>query len=234
MKPIGESTGMDWHRLLVGNAPWAFLLEVVVRILFVYLVLVLVVRLLGKRLSGHIGNLDLAVMLAIGAIVSVPFQDPMRGVLPGVVLLCCLLVLQRGVSALGVRSRRIEDMTQKHSTVLVADGVLVLEQMRAAGISPRQLFSVLRGQGLRHLGQARRVYLEAYGLFSVFRQQPAKPGLSVAPAWDQALDEGWERAADSVACRRCGAVERSRDPSEAQVPCRRCGANAWSPTLTGD
>jgi uncharacterized membrane protein YcaP (DUF421 family) len=225
---------MDWHRLLIGDAPWAFLLEVVIRILFVYSVLVLVVRLLGKRLSGHVGNLELAVMLAIGAIVSVPFQDPMRGVLPGVVLLCCLLALQRGLSALGVRYRAVEEATHKHATLLVADGELVLKEMQAASISTPQLFSVLRGKGLRHLGQARRVYLEPYGCFSVFRQEPAKPGLSLAPAWDQALDEGLPRAPESVACSRCGAVRSSRDRSSSPAVCDRCGAIAWLPPLRGD
>jgi uncharacterized membrane protein YcaP (DUF421 family) len=225
---------LDWHRLLVGNAPWAFLLEVAVRILFVYSVLVLIVRLLGKRLSGRVGNLEMAVMLALGAIVSLPFQDPTRGVLPGVVLLVLLLVFQRGLGALGVRYRAVEEATQGHGTLLVADGLLSLEEMRAASISAPQLFAVLRGKGLRHLGQARRVYLEAYGCFSVFRQEPARPGLSVAPAWDEALDEPLPRAAEGAACGQCGSVRASPDPSSGSVACERCGARAWQPALTGD
>jgi uncharacterized membrane protein YcaP (DUF421 family) len=188
-------TGVDWHRLLVGNAPWAFLLEVAVRILFVYSALVLVVRLLGKRMSGHIGNLELAVMLAIGAIVSVPFQDPMRGVLPGVVLLCCLLALQRGLSALGVRFRAVEEATQKHATLLVANGELVLEEMQAASISAPQLFSVLRGKGLRHLGQARRVYLDATRCLICERDTWIPPVAAPPPPAEQDASSNQESAA---------------------------------------
>ena len=47
------------RRLLIGEAPWRFLLEVLLRVAIVYLALVAVMRLFGKRLSGHIGNWSL-------------------------------------------------------------------------------------------------------------------------------------------------------------------------------
>jgi uncharacterized membrane protein YcaP (DUF421 family) len=119
------------------------------------LVLVIVVRLFGKRLSGHLGNQELAVMIALGAIVSVPFQDPTRGVLPGLVLLTCLLILQRGLSALGVRYTRIEETTQNRVSRLVVDGRLERAAMRGASVSVEQLFAVLRSQGIEQLRSRR-------------------------------------------------------------------------------
>jgi hypothetical protein len=51
----------DWHRLLLGKAPFAFLLELLLRATVVYLALLLIVRLLGKRMSGQLTNLELGV-----------------------------------------------------------------------------------------------------------------------------------------------------------------------------
>jgi uncharacterized membrane protein YcaP (DUF421 family) len=229
---MNEASNSGWQRLLLGSAPWAFLLEVLVRLTVVYVVLVLVVRLLGKRFSGRIGNLELAVMIALGAIVSVPIQDPTRGVLPGLVLLVCLLGVQRGLSALGVRYPRVEQLTQNRVSMLVADGKLQLDEMRAASISAEQLFAVLRSQGLRQLGEARRVYLEAYGCFSVYRQAPARDGLSLAPEWDQTALARLPKAQAARACQACGRVQPNRDAASGDA-CRRCGAKRWVDAIAG-
>ena len=150
----------DWHRILLGVAPWSFLLEVLLRLLVVYLVLVLVVRLLGKRLSGRIGNVELAVMLALGAIVAVPIQDPVRGVLPGLLLLVVLLALQRGSSALGARHPTFEQATQGSVSLLVVDGVLALPELRRARISVNQVLAVLRSQGLSQVPAIRHLHFQ--------------------------------------------------------------------------
>jgi uncharacterized membrane protein YcaP (DUF421 family) len=219
----------DWQRLLMGDAPWSFLLEVLLRLLIVYLVLVVVVRLLGKRLSGRVGNLELGVMLALGAIVAVPIQDPVRGVLPGLVLLVCLLGLQRGLSALGARHATIERATQNSASLLVADGVLALEQLKNARVSVGELFSVLRNQGLSQLGQARRVYLEAYGQFSILRQEPARAGLALTPGWDRSQAASLEKAPGVLACSNCGALGHG----DSEAVCPRCQARAWVPAVAG-
>ena len=226
---LGPPPGFDWQRLLIGDAPWSFLAEVLLRIVGIYLVLVVVVRLLGKRQSGRVGNLELAVLLALGAIVAVPFQVPTSGVLAGMVLLITLLALQSGLSALGARFPSIEGLTQNRASVLVADGELMLEQLRRASISSQQLFAVLRGQGIRHLGQIKRVYLEGYGGFSTFREEPPKPGLSIAPDWEREGEPQRATPGRPQACRRCGAVATEPEP----VSCGRCGGRRFNAALCG-
>ncbi len=80
-------------------------MEVVLRTVGVYAVLVLVLRLLGKRMAGQLSLLEMGVMISIGAIVSVPMQFPERGVLLAIVLLLVILGLQRGLAHLGSRRR---------------------------------------------------------------------------------------------------------------------------------
>jgi uncharacterized membrane protein YcaP (DUF421 family) len=230
---MNQAFELDWQRLLLGATPWQFLLEVLVRLVCVYPVLVLVVRLFGKRLSGRVGNLELAVMIALGAIVSVPIQEPTRGVLPGLLLLFCLLGMQRGLGALGVRYPRIEEATQNRVGVLVVDGELQLHELRSASISAEQLFAVLRSQGLRQLGEARRVYLEAYGSFSVYRQEPPRDGLSLAPDWDSRAREALPKAVGASVCRACGHVEYRSGADSTMASCPRCGARHWVEAISG-
>lgn len=58
----------DLHRLLFGEAPAIFLLEVFIRTLFTYLILLVITRWLGKRMTGQLSITEMAVMLTLGAI----------------------------------------------------------------------------------------------------------------------------------------------------------------------
>src|SRR5438874_3764069 len=91
----------DIKRILFGQAPPEFLLETFIRTLIIYIVLLLVIRWLGKRMSGQLTIMEMTVMLTLGAIVAVPMQMPDRGLLQGILILLCVAGLQRGVSLLG-------------------------------------------------------------------------------------------------------------------------------------
>jgi uncharacterized membrane protein YcaP (DUF421 family) len=170
-----------WQRLLVGEEPFAFLGEVLLRTAIVYSFLTFTMRALGKRMGGQTSNLELAVMVSLGAIVSLPMQVGESGIAPSVVLLVCLLGLQRGVTMLGARHARVERLTQGSPSILVRDGVLCLPELAHARISRRELFSILRTHGVCQLGEVKRVYLESGGVISILRADPVGQGSSTLP-----------------------------------------------------
>lgn len=96
----------DIYRILFGEAPVQFLLEVLIRTIIIYCILLVVIRLLGKRMSGQLTSIEMAVMLTLGAIVSVPMQDPARGLLQGVLLLALVLIFQKSFFRIA-RTKRI-------------------------------------------------------------------------------------------------------------------------------
>src|SRR4051812_36575353 len=98
----------DWHRILFGNAPVEFMAEVAVRTIIMFLLLLICVKLMGKRMAGKLTINELAVMLTLGAIVSVPMQIPERGILLGVLTLFCAYTFQRGYNWLAVKYHRME------------------------------------------------------------------------------------------------------------------------------
>jgi uncharacterized membrane protein YcaP (DUF421 family) len=212
------------HRILLGTAPSSFILEVLLRTCLVYAILVIVVRLLGKRMTGQLSNLELAVMLVLGAIVSAPMQIPERGIAPGALLLVLLLGLQRTLSALATRSARFERWLLGRTSILVKDGRIQLEALHRARISREQLLSTLRTQRFRHLGEVRRVYLESSGSFSVLRAPNPGPGLTLAADFDPSREPPAARAVPLVACGECGKVEK--DDAHPQR-CVVCGRSMW-------
>ncbi|HET9957042.1 MAG TPA: YetF domain-containing protein [Polyangiaceae bacterium] len=221
---------LEWHRLLMGTTPAAFLLEMLVRCLVVYTFFVLIVRVLGKRMSGQVANLELGVMITLGAIVSVPLQVAERGIVPALVLLLAVLALHQLLSWGTARYFKMEQLVQGHAKLLTKNGELMLDELREVGMSQEQLFSVLRSEKLRHLGEVKRVYLEACGTFSIIRNPTPHPGLSVLPRWDTPLQNRIPRAEELCACRFCGHVVLG---SESETACARCSRTEFTAAVAG-
>lgn len=220
----GQGGVTTLHRLLVGEAPWAFLLEVGCRALVVYAALFIVMRLLGKRMAAQLSISEMAVMLTLGAAIGAPLQTPSQGVLPAVVLLGCALVFQRGLSALSFRWRRVEVAVQGDVTLLLKDGRLLMDDVRGAGLTLDRVHSELRGQGIVQLGQLRRVYLESTGRFTLLTYRQPRPGLSLIPATpgrEQPLGDG------SLSCTCCGYT--STADAEGWPRCPYCEHDHWQP-----
>src|SRR4051812_18502458 len=170
------------RRLLIGNTPPLFLLEILFRAVFIYVVLLIAVRLMGKRVAGQLSLSELAVMVTLGAAIGVPIEVPEHGMLPAAVVLTVAVLYQRGIGMLSFKRRRIELMTQGDLVTMARDGALDLRTMQSAGLSRERVFAALREQGIVHLGEVRRLYFETSGSFSLFRAPVPKPGLKIVPA----------------------------------------------------
>lgn len=179
-------------------------------------------------MSGQLTILEMAVMLTLGAIVSVAMQVPDRGITLSMFVLFCTIAFQRGLSWLGVKSAGIEELTQGRISTLVKDGVLDLKEMGRCRISRQQLFAELRSSGIYNLGDVRRVYLEACGVFTTVKMHTPAPGLPTLPPGDnEALS--LLNYTGNIACTNCGNAV-ANEPSVKTCP--RCGANRWTTAVT--
>jgi uncharacterized membrane protein YcaP (DUF421 family) len=215
----------DWHRLLFGDAPAVFLVEVLIRSVVTYALLLAAVRLLGKRMSGQLTVIELAVMLTLGAIASLAMQMPDRGILLGVWVLLLALIFQRGTTFLDWISPRFETLTQGRASAIVKEGVLDLHALAAARLSREQVFAALRERNVYNLGNVKRLYFEACGEFSLYIKEAPNAGLSTLPMLDgdaRVLQPELKQTAR--VCATCGQVVES---SEADYPCPHCGRKNW-------
>ncbi len=220
---------LDPRRLLVGNNPTWFLLEIAGRAVVTYVILWAAMRIMGKRVAGQMSAMELTIIVTLGAAIGVPLQAPERGLIGAVVILAVAIVYQRGLSYWAFKSRRAELTLQGDVATVVADGCLELNELRRAVLSRERLFSALRQQGLVHLGQVKRAYLEADGHFSIYQDPDPPPGLCLFPAADTEWFEQRQGVADQHACRSCGNVVHHAGGQPAA--CGRCGAGFWSPAV---
>lgn len=219
----------DWHRILFGNAPAEFLIEVLIRTAIMYLFLLLILRLLGKRMGGQLTISELAVMLTLGAIVSVPMQAADKGMLQGILVLTCALIFQRGINYFAVKNEKIERFIQGHESIIIKDGALDFDELSAMKISREQMLAVLRNQNIYNLGEVQRAYIEACGLFSIYKYAEPKPGLSLLPPNDKGATTTLATAVEAIVCEQCGIG--NQEQNEIDHTCNNCGANKWIPAI---
>ena len=214
----------DIQRILFGQAPPVFLLEVLLRTAVVYALLLVAIRMLGKRTNAQLTVTEVAIVIMLGAIVSVPMQAPDRGILQGLLVLFCIVAFQRGLTWLMIKSGRVEKLTQGQLSVVVKDGVLQLDVLRKARISRQQIFAIVRNKKVYNLGNVQRLYLEACGTFSLYPFDKPRPGLPVYPPDDyQIIHQQQKNEEDLVACCSCGTVIK-KSPS---TSCPTCHRHEW-------
>ncbi len=215
----------DIQRMLFGEAPPEFLIEVLIRTLVIFLALLLFLRVIGKRMGGVLTISELAVMLTLGAVLAVPMQMPDRGLLQGILILVTILLLQRGLNLWEFKNNKVEKLTQGEMTLLVKDGVMHAGNMAKSRISKQQLFAKLRESKIHNLGKVKRAYLEACGVFSIYQYDDDRPGLSVLPPTDKGIYSSSEdKKLQHISCTNCGFTE----PQSADaIKCRLCGADKW-------
>jgi uncharacterized membrane protein YcaP (DUF421 family) len=149
--------------------------------------------------------------------------------LQGLLVLTCVLLLYWGFNYLAFKYPRVERLKEGSLQIMVVDGVLNLKAMNATKVSRDQLFAHLRSADIQHLGQVQRAYLEANGQFSIYQQEPPRPGLSVLPEKDKALRQAAPTDAALSACQHCGHTE----PAAYQLrPCPNCGQRQWTTSVT--
>ncbi len=62
----------DWGRILVGDVPGLFFLELILRAAFFYVLLLVCMRLLGKRMSSQMSRNEMATLVALAASIGIP------------------------------------------------------------------------------------------------------------------------------------------------------------------
>jgi len=229
MKPE-ELSLSDFNRILIGEIPPFFFIELIFRAFLIYALLIVSMRLMGRRMSAQISRNEMAAVVSLAAAVGIPLMNPDRGILPPVVITIVIIIFTNFVSRRTSRNEHFESLTQDDLDVLVLDGVLNLPKMELTRITKERISSQLRNLGILHLGMVNRLYIEANGMFSLVREKESQPGLSVLPDIDPEFVERKLNKTDQFVCCHCGTVAKTLI-STRRSACPNCKAIQWAPAL---
>jgi len=134
----------------------------VAHVLATFVVLTFAFRLIGKRELSRLSPFELVTLMLIPEILSNAVQGQ-GSMLTGLAGLSTVLLLVLGTSLLAQRFPRVHTVIESSPTVLVADGKLLETNMNRERVSPDELFSEMRKQGICKLADIRFAVLESGG-----------------------------------------------------------------------
>jgi uncharacterized membrane protein YcaP (DUF421 family) len=207
----------DWQRILIGDVPYTFFIEVAIRVTVIFLLLLVSMRFLGKRLPSMLNRNDRVTIASLAAAIGIPLQTPDRGLLPAVVVALTVIGLHRVTNLLVIRSGRFQRFSQGKIETLIENGVIRVTAINKTHITRERILSELRSKGIAHLGVVDRLYVESSGSFTLIRNKQEEPGLSVLPLADNDFYDEHEHT-DHQVCSNCGKEQVA--PAQ---PCINCG-----------
>lgn len=148
----------------------------VLHVCIVYLTLLAVFRLLGKRELGRLSPFDFVTLMLVPEILSNAVQGQ-ETVVSGLAGLSMLLLLVLVTSVLAYRFQPIERVVEAEPALLVADGRLITRNLHVERVQPSEIFSEMHKQGLEDLSQVKWAVLESSGTITfVPKDRPATNG----------------------------------------------------------
>lgn len=87
----------------------------------------------------------------------------------------------------------------------------------------------MRSESLVHLGQVKRVYLEASGDFTVIKNSAPEPGLLVLPYSDEEFIREKVKQTDDIICMNYGNPKPGyKTTDDTNAKCEKCGDKKWT------
>jgi uncharacterized membrane protein YcaP (DUF421 family) len=149
--------------------------ELVLRCAVIYLVLLIGLRIFGKREIGQFTTFDLVFLLLVANAVQPAMTGPDNSLTGGMVIIAALIFLNFLIGYLQVRVPFINRLVAAPAVVVARNGRWLPDVLKREGVTPEEFMAALREHGVESIKEAKLVTLEADGSLSVVSNDQAKP-----------------------------------------------------------
>jgi len=154
------------------------LAQIVLRTGVIYLLVLIGVRLSGKREVGQMTPFDLTLLLLLSNSVQNAMTGPDTSLAGGAVAAATLLIMNYGVAGLSGRNRKLRRLIEGQPSLLVHDGKVIEPHMARERVSMDELNRALREHGISSCDQVALAVLEVDGSISCLKYDEIKPDAS--------------------------------------------------------
>ena len=145
------------------------------RTVILYLILIAVIRLMGKRQIGQMEPSEFVVTMLVANLASIPMQDGGIPLFTGVVPIVTVLGVELVLSDLSLRSIRFRKLLCGKPVILIENGNILQQNLRKTRVTLDELTGHLREKDVLDLESVQYAILETNGNLSVFPYPKEKP-----------------------------------------------------------
>jgi len=146
---------------------WTGIGRVMMASAIVFVSIVALLRIVGQQALAKMSGFDLVVTVTLGSVVGTVVLTREIAIAEGIAALVTLLGLQEAIRFFQSRYLPLHHAVRQPPRVLLWDGVLLEDRLRASSVSADEIRAAVRKAGLRSLDDARVVVLENDGEWSV-------------------------------------------------------------------
>lgn len=215
----------EWDRLFFNSLPETFILEVIFRSTVMFTILLLTLKLAGKRGVKQLSIFETVIIIALGSAAGDPMFYEDVGIVPAAIVFSTIIILYRSVTWLTGKSKKFEEFIEGKTECLINDGKFSISTFKKESLAQDEFFAELRIKSIEHLGQVQHAFIETSGEISVFfyPDEKVKYGLPILPSMFNAKSK--LIPTDGIyACSFCG---HTQEVKKGTATCEICKKEEW-------
>jgi uncharacterized membrane protein YcaP (DUF421 family) len=150
-------------------------LVVFVRTLILYAIVVVVMRIMGKRQIGQLQPFELVVAIMISELAAVPMQNTGIPLINGIIPIITLLVAQISMSFINLKSTKARAIICGKPTILIENGKIFEQHLQKEMYTLNDLLEQLRSKDISNIADVEYAILETNGQLSVIPKSQKRP-----------------------------------------------------------
>ena len=149
-------------------------MELMVKCIIVYFVIIFALRLMGKREVGELSVFDVVIYLVMSELLAISITDTHSSIFRSLVPIAVLALMQIAISWILLKSKRIRDLFDGKAVILIRDGCIDQQMMRKERYSIDDLMSQLHGKDLSSPDEVAFAILENNGTLSILPKKSCR------------------------------------------------------------
>ena len=150
------------------------MLLIFIRAILLYVLILIVMRIMGKREIGQLQPFEFAISIMIADLATTPMSEPGTPISYGVIPILSLLVMHLLISAINIKSIRLREILCGKPSILIYRGKIDEKALKKENFTINELQERLRGNNIFNLGDVEYAILETNGQISVITKPEKK------------------------------------------------------------
>lgn len=146
-------------------------LLIIIRTVLLYLILLIVFRLMGKREVGELSIVDLAIFVLMAEVAALALDDVHNPFVKDILPIVILFFIQYVNSWFILKNKKLRDFIEGDPTLIIRDGWLCEIEMRKQRYNLDDLLQQLREQGVGSVQDVAYAFLEQSGKLSIYLKE---------------------------------------------------------------
>jgi uncharacterized membrane protein YcaP (DUF421 family) len=146
------------------------LLIMVARTVLLYVVVLIIFRVMGKREIGELSILDLVVFIMIAEMAVMAIENPKDPLLYSILPMLTLLIIQIGLAIWSLKSNRMRNFIDGKPSIIIENGKINEHEMKRQRYNFNDLLVQLRDKNIKNVADVEFAILESSGRLSVFEK----------------------------------------------------------------